>query len=62
MDRRAIIAPGGALIPLRGPSGRLWGMFDPHTQIIEFRHGSQIERIDLTTYRPTPLAKDKANG
>ena len=37
-------------------------MFDPHTQTLEFRHGRQVERFDLTTYQSTPTAAKKANG
>jgi hypothetical protein len=54
--------PAPALVPLRGPSGRLWGMFDPRTQTLEFRHGRHIERIDLTVYTQTLRPKDKASG
>lgn len=42
---------GPRLVPLRGPSGRLYGMLDPQTLVIEFRRGGQTERIDLTQYR-----------
>lgn len=61
LDKRATMQPSGALVPLRGPSGRLWGMFDPQTQTLEFRHGSQVDRIDLTTYQQKPTAK-RADG
>ena len=54
--------PAAVAVPLRGPSGRLWGMYDPQTQTLEFRHGRQVERIDLTTYHQTPRATKKANG
>jgi len=37
-------------------------MYDPQTQTLEFRHGRQVERIDLTTYHQTPRATKKANG
>lgn len=40
-------APVGWL-PLRGPSGRLYGYFDPQTQTIEVKRGGQApERIAL---------------
>lgn len=36
-------------LPLRGPSGRLYGYLDPQTQTIEMkRKGERPERIDLT--------------
>lgn len=60
LDKHATIQP--SLIPLRGPSGRLWGMFDPQTHTLEFRHGRQVERIDLTSYMQTPRPDRKANG
>lgn len=45
--RRTSDAPLGWL-PLRGPSGRLYGYLDPQTQTIEFKRGGQAtERIDL---------------
>lgn len=35
-------------VPLRGPSGRLYGYLDPQTQTIELkRKGEQPERIEL---------------
>lgn len=35
-------------LPLRGPSGRLYGYLDPQTQTIEVKHGGQqAERIEL---------------
>lgn len=52
----AILAQGAARrggerpgwVPLRGPSGRLYGYLDPHTQTIELkRKGEPAERIDL---------------
>jgi hypothetical protein len=40
-------APAGWL-PLRGPSGRLYGYLDPQTQTIEIkRPGKQPERIAI---------------
>lgn len=45
--RRASDAPLGWL-PLRGPSGRLYGYYDPQTQVIEVKRGGQeTERISL---------------
>ena len=45
--RRASEPPLGWL-PLRGPSGRLYGYLDPQTQTIEVKHGGQqAERIEL---------------
>jgi hypothetical protein len=35
-------------LPLRGPSGRLYGYLDPQTQTIEIkRPGKESERIEL---------------
>lgn len=42
------------LVPVRGPSGKVWGMLDPQTLVIEFKHGRLEERIDLTQYRSEP--------
>lgn len=41
------------LVPVRGPSGRLYGMLDPTTLVMEFQRGGQVERIDLSQYRRT---------
>jgi hypothetical protein len=42
-------APAGWL-PLRGPSGRLYGYLDPQTQTIEIKRPSKApERIELAT-------------
>lgn len=38
-------------MPIRGPSGRLYGMLDPTTLVMEFKAGKQVERIDLSVYR-----------
>jgi hypothetical protein len=39
------------LVPLRGPSGKLYGELDVATGIIIFRRGKlPAERIDLTPY------------
>lgn len=47
-SRRPADAPLGWL-PLRGPSGRLYGYLDPQTQTIEVKHGGQqAERIQLS--------------
>ena len=46
-----------AFIPLRGPSGRLYGYLDARTMIIEFKRGGQVaERIDL---KPLITPEDK---
>lgn len=48
IDRSAIISPSSTLVPLRGPSGRLYGMLDPQSMTIEVkRKGEAAERIDL---------------
>ena len=45
--RRPSTAPAGWL-PLRGPSGRLYGYYDPALQVIEVkRKGEAAERIEL---------------
>jgi hypothetical protein len=54
IDRSGILKPGQRLIPLRGATGRMWGMYDPHTHTLEFRHGNQVDRIDLTQYQSKP--------
>lgn len=42
-------------VEVRGPSGRLYALYDPARQLIEFKRGSQTETIDLTAYqRPAP--------
>ena len=53
MDGDKLIRQGVArrLVPIRGASGRLYGMLDPRTMVIEFRQGKHVERIDLTHYR-----------
>ena len=43
-------APQPKLIPLRGPSGKLYGMIDPERQTIEFKRGAQKETIHLRDY------------
>jgi len=44
--RRSEVPPGW--VPLRGPSGRLYGYLDPQTLVIEIkRKGEQAERIEL---------------
>lgn len=44
---RRSMAPLGWL-PLRGPSGRLYGYYDPQTQTIEVKRGGEpAERIAL---------------
>jgi hypothetical protein len=48
-----------ASIQVRGPSGRLYGEFDPHTGIITFKRGQQRESIDLTPY--LKIAKINSN-
>ena len=51
-----VLAAGGprpGLVAVRGPSGRLYGMLDPTTLVIEFQRGGQVERIDLSVYRTT---------
>jgi hypothetical protein len=48
LDPRGTMQPSSTLVPLRGPSGRLYGMLDPQTLTIEVkRKGEQPERIDL---------------
>lgn len=48
------------LIPIRGASGRLYGMLDTQTMVIEFRQGKQVERIDLTQYRSEQKPPDRS--
>lgn len=44
------------LVPLRGVTGKVWGMLDPETMIVHFKHGPIQDRIDLSQYRkPDPL-------
>ena len=40
LDNRGTIrpAPPAGMVPLRGPSGRLYGYFDPKGLVIEFRN------------------------
>ncbi len=50
--KRATIKPetNGA-VPLRGPSGRLYGYLDRTTLVIEFKRGGQErEQVDLKPY------------
>jgi hypothetical protein len=56
--RQATVAAGSAhhtpppvgWLPLRGPSGRLYGYIDPQTQTLEIkRPGKEPERIELAT-------------
>lgn len=50
VDKRAIIKPGvpAGSVPLRGPSGRLYGYLDPKSLVIEFKHGKRVaEQVDL---------------
>jgi len=44
------------LIRLEGPSGRLWGLFEPATLTIEFRHGRTVEHVDLRPYLSEPTS------
>jgi hypothetical protein len=49
IKRRPATPPSAAWVPLRGPSGRLYGYYDPRGQVIEFKKGGQVsERIELT--------------
>ena len=60
LDKRATIEPAtqqGALVEVRGASGRLYGLLDPQALTIEFRTGRagrhterQTEVIDLKPY------------
>lgn len=46
--RRQAPEPPLGWLPLRGPSGRLYGYVDPQTLTIEVKHGGQqAERIAL---------------
>ena len=51
-DTRGTIEPvQPVLIELRGPSGKLYGMLDRQSLIIEFkRNGERAETIDLKPY------------
>lgn len=51
--------PPARLVPIRGPSGRLYGMLDPTTLVMEFQRGGQVERIDLSQYRNGHVDKHK---
>lgn len=56
LDRSGIIkpAPPAGMVPLRGPSGRLYGYFDPKGLVIEFKiqrggrdQAEKSEAVDL---------------
>lgn len=43
--------PRPQLVEVRGPSGRLYALYDPARGLIEFKRGSQTETIDLSAYQ-----------
>ena len=50
-------AQRSGFVPLRGASGKVWGLLDPQTMVIEFKHGNLVDRVDLTQYRSEPNTK-----
>ena len=46
-----------AFVPLRGESGRLFGVLDTRTGVIHVRKGAAIDRVQLPAY--VALAQEK---
>ena len=48
LDKHGILSPSSTCVPLRGPSGRLYGMLNVQTLTIQVkRKGEAAEVIDL---------------
>ncbi len=44
--------PQPGFVELRGKSGRLYGYYDPHRQVIEVKRGDVKETLHLADYLP----------
>lgn len=49
-SRPSIVRTPPGSVPLRGPSGRLYGMLNPETLIIEVKRGERVEHIPIGPY------------
>lgn len=43
--------PRPQYVEVRGPSGRLYALYDPARGLLEFKRGRETETIDLSAYQ-----------